>query len=220
VNKHRVFLVAGLAIAGLSQSANAQDPGAVASERCWRAAERDASAMMGGGNPKRLGQPFLSQESNAETRVSGTGEVEGRQFSWSCIYNIRNGATYGISVQPSNGYVAPGRPGYNPGYNQGYNPGYQPGYPGSAGSDWNRGVPPWAIGKWEGYNQKNRSSVRLNIDVSGNVRTNVNGIKGNATIKDGTMRQGLARYRIERTRDGFVTIQIGDERNVTYYTRR
>lgn len=218
-----VLLVAsaGIVAAVLPSIASAQDPGRVAGERCWRAAEREANAVMGSGNPKQAGEPWLSQESNAETRVSGTGTLHSREFSYTCIYNIRNGSTYAVSVQPHADYAAPGRPGYNPGYQPGYNPGYNPGYLGNRpGADWDRGVPSWAVGKWKGFNQKNRTNVHLNIDARGQVKYNAGGQKGNATIRNGVLHQGLVRYRIERTRDGFVTIQLGDQRNVTYYTRR
>jgi hypothetical protein len=175
--------------------AHALDPGDVAMEQCWKSVVEEARGRMAAEGVMQEDNPRLSQESNAETRVSGKGSADDRPFTYSCIYNIRNGKTYDVRVKPTSG-----RPG--------------------SGSSMNRNVPNWAVGSFSGYNQTTRSNINLTVTPDGQVIAFADGVKVTGKIENNVLKTGIVSYRIFPTRDGFMTQQIGNENNVVNYQRQ
>lgn len=83
----------------------ARDPGQVATEACQRAAESKARHKYHVDRAQSLGRARLRQVSNAQTGVSGKGQLDTSRgwvpYSYSCVYNIRSGHTGNVSVKSS-----------------------------------------------------------------------------------------------------------------------
>ncbi len=78
-------------------------PRTVAAEACQGTVSRHATQKYAAGRAEFLGHPDVRQVSNAETGVSGRGQLDTAKgwvpFSYSCIYNIRTGQTGNVSVK-------------------------------------------------------------------------------------------------------------------------
>lgn len=92
-------LLAGLFIlAGTVPAFVQQDPGFMAREACEEAVTPQIRDMIEGADRVGFDDAKLSQASNAETGVTGTGEAENKKFSYTCLYNIRDGSTSKIKI--------------------------------------------------------------------------------------------------------------------------
>ncbi len=80
-------------------SARAQDPEAVAKAACEQAVTKKLGRLYPKTDAIEFGESRMTQVSNAENGVFGTGEAGKARFTYRCIYNIRDGSTSGVSVK-------------------------------------------------------------------------------------------------------------------------
>lgn len=92
-----------VAVAQYPLPVQAQDPGRFAVDACERSVGIEARKKYNVGRAQFLGRANLRQVSNAQTGVSGRGQLDTARgwvpFSYSCIYNYRSGKTGGISIK-------------------------------------------------------------------------------------------------------------------------
>lgn len=80
-------------------------------------------------------------------------------------------------------------------------------------------IPDFLIGNFRGFSRENREGFDLRIDPNGRVYgTSARGnFEGQA--RDGMIRVGSNKFYVEQTRNGFRTIEVNNESNVTNYRR-
>ena len=100
-------LIAALVLVAGAMPAAAKNPGAVAADACQRSVAAHITKRMNASRAQFLDAPRLKQVSNAETGVSGRGQMDTKRgwtpFSYSCVYNFRSGKTGNISVKAKGG---------------------------------------------------------------------------------------------------------------------
>lgn len=178
--------------------AHAQDPLSVANEACWRAVVREARGSLDADGIEQTGSPSMRPGSNAENVISGVGFADGRPFSYTCTYNIRNGSTYGVHVT---GARESGRPSWT-----------RPDYSST-------GIAEWMVGYFEGYNDAAEADVALEIHHDGSVIAHINGRRVTGTVRNGVLTAAGGSYTLERRDNGFITRQVGRPDNVVRYRR-
>lgn len=97
-------LLVAMGVIGLwSSIVYAQNPGRVAKGACSEAVTNEVYGMFPQARRVQFVESKLRQVSNAETGVSGKGQftsaVGWTRFTYSCIYNIRSGATYAVNIR-------------------------------------------------------------------------------------------------------------------------
>jgi len=80
-------------------------------------------------------------------------------------------------------------------------------------------IPDWMIGKFQGYNMKFGSEVKLTIAKDGRARAVVDGVKLHGYVNDDRLYVGDAEFYVERAGAGFNTVQMGDRSNKVHYSR-
>lgn len=81
-------------------------------------------------------------------------------------------------------------------------------------------VPDWMIGQFRGVNTKyDDTEVLLTIQPDGRVTALAQGQEIRGYINDDYLRAGDAVFTVNRSRDGLVTSQVGDQSNVVRYRR-
>jgi hypothetical protein len=90
---------------------------------------------------------------------------------------------------------------------------YRPNRPGS--------IPSWAIGQFEGYNRRFNTDVSLRIHDSGMVIAMIGRrrITGHYDSRSREIVIGRERFIVKPERRGISTTEVGNSRNVIYYTR-
>lgn len=199
------MLAACAALLGFSALAQAQNPFNVANEACWQAVVREARGRMAADGVEQISNPDMRQASNAENVLTGTGMADGRPFSYSCTYNIRNGSTYDVRISAAR---ETGR--YNDRRDE--------------RRDERRydraGLPDWMIGEFEAFNRRADAEISLHIHEDGRVSGRVNGTRISGVVRGNVLEAEGARYTLEEERNGFSTRQIGRPDNVVRYRRK
>lgn len=81
-------------------------------------------------------------------------------------------------------------------------------------------VPDWMIGQFNGVNSKyDNTDVLMTIKSDGRITALAKGQTINGYINDDYLHVGDVVFTINRTREGFVTSQVGDQYNVVHYRR-
>jgi hypothetical protein len=84
-------------------------------------------------------------------------------------------------------------------------------------------VPGWMVGTFEGYNPQFGATITLTIDDDGQARGNADSRGGtariNGWISNEELHVGDSIFRINQTRDGFTTSEVGDHYNQVHYRR-
>lgn len=81
-------------------------------------------------------------------------------------------------------------------------------------------VADWMVGQFRGVNSKyDNTDVLMTIKPDGRVTALAKGQTINGYINDDYLHAGDVVFTINRTRDGFVTSQVGDQYNVVHYRR-
>jgi hypothetical protein len=81
-------------------------------------------------------------------------------------------------------------------------------------------VPEWMIGTFRGYNPQHRTDVEMRISEDGRMSALTQGHDLRGYVNDRRLYVGDAIFEIERTGDGFQTVQVGDWGNRVRYVRR
>jgi len=80
-------------------------------------------------------------------------------------------------------------------------------------------VPSWAIGTFQGYDQRHNSDIELTITPSGQVYGDENGRKVNGSFNDQMLEINRTRYTIKPNRNGLIATREGDYHNQIHYVR-
>jgi hypothetical protein len=80
-------------------------------------------------------------------------------------------------------------------------------------------IPSWAIGTFQGHNPNYDAEVEITITPSGQVYAVADGKRLNGTFDGQTLNFAGNTFEVERSHNGFVTIQNGDYHNKVHYYR-
>ncbi|HPF73152.1 MAG: DUF3011 domain-containing protein [Rhodanobacteraceae bacterium] len=80
-------------------------------------------------------------------------------------------------------------------------------------------APDWMVGRFAGYNPRFDAEIDMTISRDGRVTAHTQGSTMTGWVDGDRMKVQGAEFRIERIRDGFVTSQVGNERNEVVYHR-
>jgi hypothetical protein len=80
-------------------------------------------------------------------------------------------------------------------------------------------IPSWAIGTFQGHNPDYDAEVEMTITPSGQVYAVANGVRLNGHFDGRTLNVGGNKFEVERSNNGFVTIQEGHYQNKVHYYR-
>ena len=80
-------------------------------------------------------------------------------------------------------------------------------------------VPQWMVGHFSGYNPMYGADVKMRINEDGRVVAHARGEEIRGYINDERLHVGNTVFRIDQTREGFVTHQVGDRHNEVRYRR-
>lgn len=81
-------------------------------------------------------------------------------------------------------------------------------------------VPGWMTGRFVGYQPQRGVTIDLNVERDGRATARIYGVTVEGAADDGRLWFGNARLDVQRARDGFDTVQIGDQDNRVSYRRR
>ena len=80
-------------------------------------------------------------------------------------------------------------------------------------------VPSWLVGDFRGHNDRAGKEVLMTVEKDGRVRAKVDGHRLTGYVNDRRLYVGDAIFELERTGDGFNTVQVGDWNNRVHYRR-
>jgi hypothetical protein len=81
-------------------------------------------------------------------------------------------------------------------------------------------IPGWMIGSFHGYNHQHRTPIDMRIDRDGRMDADAKGHRLSGYVNGGRLYVGDVSFEIQRSGDGFDTVQVGNYGNRVHYTRR